>query len=232
VPVSERLLGELRAYWKECRPKGPLLFPGRDLQGRVSRAAVSKALQAAVLRAGVGKRATPHVFRHSFATHLLELGADLRTLQVLLGHASVRSTTTYLHISRARLARVMLPTTPSAPTALAFSGSSVHTHAARPTDAPHRRTSHEVAVVVRLCGETFSRTHRLGPEQLRLLRDLGRCRTPALGGHLDACEACGASRPSYNSCRNRHCPKCQSVRQAQWVDGREQRVLPAEIGPS
>jgi integrase/recombinase XerD len=109
VPLSARLLGELRAYWKEHRPKGPLLFPGRDRQGRLSRAAVSKALQAAVIRAGVSKRATPHVFRHSFATHLLELGADLRTVQVLLGHASIGSTTGYLHVSHARLARVTLP---------------------------------------------------------------------------------------------------------------------------
>jgi Putative transposase/Transposase zinc-binding domain len=103
----------------------------------------------------------------------------------------------------------------------------VHAHAERPSDAPHgSRTSHEVADVVRLSGEAFTRAHRLGPEQLRLLRDLARCRTPALGGHLDACEACGESRPSYNSCRNRHCPKCQAVRQAQWVEGRERRVLP------
>ena len=99
-------------------------------------------------------------------------------------------------------------------------------HAERPPDAPLGRTSHEVADVVRLCGDAFARAHPLRPEQLKLLRDLLRCRTPELGGHLDLCEACGATRPSYNSCRNRHCPKCQSVRQAQWVDGRERRVLP------
>ncbi len=52
------------------------------------------------------------------------------------------------------------------------------------------------------------------------------CRTPLLGGHLDVCEACGQSRPSYNSCRNRHCPKCQALRQARWVQERERRVLP------
>jgi hypothetical protein len=82
-----------------------------------------------------------------------------------------------------------------------------------------------VADVVRLSGEAFRRAHRLGAEQEQLLRDLVRCRTPALGGHLDVCEACGASRPSYNSCRNRHCPKCQAVRQAQWVEARTARVL-------
>jgi hypothetical protein len=102
----------------------------------------------------------------------------------------------------------------------------VHAHAERLPDAPQNRTSHEVADVVRLCGEAFSRANRLSPEQRRLLRDLGRCRTAALGGHLETCTACGASRPAYNSCRNRHCPKCQAVRQAQWVDGRERRILP------
>ncbi len=102
----------------------------------------------------------------------------------------------------------------------------MHAHAERPPDAPHGRTSHEVADVARLCGEEFTRSHRLGPEQMRLLRDLLACRTPLLGGHLDACEACGESRPSYNSCRNRHCPKCQAVRQARWVEARERRVLP------
>jgi integrase/recombinase XerD len=109
LPLSAKLLDELRVYWRKCRPKGPLLFRGRDRHGRVSRAAVSKALQIAVELAGVGKRATPHVFRHSFATHLLELGADLRTVQVLLGHAHIGSTTGYLHVSHARLARVKLP---------------------------------------------------------------------------------------------------------------------------
>lgn len=109
VPLSPKLLGVLRAYWRQYRPKGPLLFPGKDRDGRLSRAAISKALQGAVRKSGIKKRVTPHVFRHSFATHLLELGTDLRTVQVLLGHARITSTTTYLHVSHARLARVTLP---------------------------------------------------------------------------------------------------------------------------
>jgi integrase/recombinase XerD len=109
VPLSAKLLDHLREYWRRCRPKGPLLFAGRDRHGRVSRAAVSKALRIAAELGGVGKRATPHSFRHAFATHLLELGADLRTVQVLLGHSSIGSTTGYLHVSHARLARVKLP---------------------------------------------------------------------------------------------------------------------------
>lgn len=80
--------------------------------------------------------------------------------------------------------------------------------------------------MVRLVGEAFVRAHPLRREARRALHDIASCRTPALGGHLDVCEACGDSRPSYNSCRNRHCPKCQALRQAQWVDARSERLLP------
>jgi hypothetical protein len=58
------------------------------------------------------------------------------------------------------------------------------------------------------------------------MRDIEVCRTAALGGHLDVCNGCGFSRPSYNSCRNRHCPKCQGLEQARWIEARKVRVLP------
>lgn len=58
------------------------------------------------------------------------------------------------------------------------------------------------------------------------MRAIESCRTAALGGHLDACLSCGLARPSYNSCRNRHCPKCQSLAQAKWLDERKRRILP------
>ena len=60
----------------------------------------------------------------------------------------------------------------------------------------------------------------------RVARDLIRCRTAALGGHVDVCTACGFTRPAYNSCRNRHCPKCQALRQARWVEQRLTRLVP------
>jgi len=65
----------------------------------------------------------------------------------------------------------------------------------------------------------------LSSEQHAAVRALLRCRTAQLGGHLDACAACGLSRPSYNSCRDRHCPKCQGLAQARWVRARMRRVL-------
>jgi hypothetical protein len=61
--------------------------------------------------------------------------------------------------------------------------------------------------------------------QKRVLTDIAQCRTPALGGHLDQCDACGYEHPSYNSCRNRHCPKCQALAQEEWIDKRRERLL-------
>jgi len=109
VPLSPRLLAELRAYYRHDRPKGPLLFAGHSREGRMARKAINLAIRRAAIRVGLEKRVTPHTLRHSFATHLLELGTDLRTVQVLLGHATLRATTSYLHVSRAMLAKVTLP---------------------------------------------------------------------------------------------------------------------------
>jgi hypothetical protein len=88
------------------------------------------------------------------------------------------------------------------------------------------RPALEVADIVRLHGEDFVRAHALSPDQHAVLRAIARCRTAALGGHVDVCDACGHSAVAYNSCRNRHCPKCQAVSQARWIERRMQRVLP------
>lgn len=86
----------------------------------------------------------------------------------------------------------------------------------------------EVADVFRRWGEAYREQHALSPEQARAMRAIELCRTAALGGHLDVCDhACGFERPSYNSCRDRHCPKCQSLAQAAWVEKRKERILPA-----
>jgi hypothetical protein len=88
------------------------------------------------------------------------------------------------------------------------------------------RPALELADIVREHGSAFRRRHVLTPEQHAILSAVARCRTAELGGHLDVCLACGHSVPSYNSCRNRHCPKCQSLAQARWIEGRMARVLP------
>ena len=70
------------------------------------------------------------------------------------------------------------------------------------------------------------RAHPLTPDQHEVLRAIARCRTAALGGHADVCDSCAHVAIAYNSCRNRHCPKCQSLTQARWVERRMERVLP------
>jgi integrase/recombinase XerD len=92
----------LRAYWKQHRPKRPYLFPGTDPAKPVSRVSVSSALRHAALRAGIKKRVHPHLLRHGYATHSLELGTDLRTVQILLGHNTINSTVRYTHLTEAR----------------------------------------------------------------------------------------------------------------------------------
>jgi site-specific recombinase XerD len=94
------LLGALRTYWRQRRPTKPWLFPGRE----PGRPICVKTLQAACVRArqaaGLTKRVTPHSLRHSFATHLLEAGTDIRTVQALLGHARLSTTAIYTHVQR------------------------------------------------------------------------------------------------------------------------------------
>jgi hypothetical protein len=84
----------------------------------------------------------------------------------------------------------------------------------------------EVADIFRTHGEAYRRKHVLTPQQARAMRAIESCRTASLGGHLDVCDQCGFERPAYNSCRNRHCPKCQAGAQAAWVERHVVRILP------
>ena len=84
----------------------------------------------------------------------------------------------------------------------------------------------EVADIARRFGPQLCENYRLSSEQHQVLEALTLCRTAALGGHMDVCQTCGYQRPSYNSCRNRHCPKCQYSAQLQWLEQRKQRILP------
>src|SRR5205085_9581346 len=86
----------------------------------------------------------------------------------------------------------------------------------------------EVADIFRQCGNAFSLTHTRSPEQRRVMRAIERCRTAALGGHVEQGDTCGHQRISYNSCRNRHCPKCQSLAKARWLEARLADLLPVE----
>jgi hypothetical protein len=88
----------------------------------------------------------------------------------------------------------------------------------------------EVADVIRAHGGEFLDTYgdATSPEQRRALTDLARCRTAALGGHVEECDRCGHRQVAYNSCRNRHCPRCQAAEAARWVEDRAAELLPVE----
>jgi integrase/recombinase XerD len=93
----------------KLRPLGGWLFPGREKGGHLSPDAVRKALNEAVRSAKLKKRITAHSMRHAFATHLLEAGTDVRVIQVLLGHASIRTTARYTQVSARHVASVKSP---------------------------------------------------------------------------------------------------------------------------
>ena len=112
VPLSPKLLEALRVYWRWMKPK-TYLFPGtvnhRRADVPISANTVWHACRSAAKAAGITKRLSPHSLRHSWATHLFDAGADLRTIQVLLGHSRLEHTLIYLHLSRKHLQAVTNP---------------------------------------------------------------------------------------------------------------------------
>jgi integrase/recombinase XerD len=108
VMLSPRLLAVLREYWKINRPK-PYLFPGRYPGRPISVRTVQMVCERALTASGLSKHVHMHTLRHSFATHMLESGTDLRTIQVLLGHHSFSTTARYLHITTATLKSTRSP---------------------------------------------------------------------------------------------------------------------------
>jgi site-specific recombinase XerD len=108
VMLSSVLLETLRLYWKQCRPRR-WLFPGKGTNRTITTKAVFLMTQKAAARAGIRKTVSPHVLRHSFATHLLESGTDVRTIQQLLGHVDLETTVIYLHVSQHHIRQTVSP---------------------------------------------------------------------------------------------------------------------------
>jgi hypothetical protein len=154
--LSPKLLEVLRTWWRVNKPK-QWLFPGDRVDSCISSDAVELACQKAHRRSGLAKPVTPHSLRHCFATHLLESGTDVRTIQLLPGHRSLATTARYLRIATSK--------------------------------------------VCSTAGPLFS------------------------GGHLEQCDHCGHQRNAYNSCSDRHCPKCESFARAQWLEDRQSELL-------
>ena len=85
---------------------------------------------------------------------------------------------------------------------------------------------YEVADIFRLYGDDYRREYHVSQEQRLVMRDIVQCRTAVLGGHVDECDRCRSLRICYNSCRNRHCPKCGALAKAEWLEKQKAHLLP------
>jgi site-specific recombinase XerD len=99
VLLGETMLTLLREYYQTARRKGDYLFPGQKPQNPLTTTSIRHVLKKVTAKAGLSKKITPHTLRHSFATHLLETGYDLRVVQTLLGHTSIQTTQRYTHVT-------------------------------------------------------------------------------------------------------------------------------------
>lgn len=109
VILAESLLTLLRQYFSTVQPKGEFLFPGRAPGSHISTSTVTLVLRKIIQQTGLSKKVTMHTFRHCFATHLLEGGADIRVLQALLGHSSITTTLRYTHITDRLISKLVSP---------------------------------------------------------------------------------------------------------------------------
>ena len=107
--LSPHALAMLRQYWKKYRPSGEWLFESMDETTHWSISSAQKVFKRAVIKAGIIKKVSSHVLRHSFATHLLEQGVDILTIKELLGHSQLQTTAKYLHVRKSRLSHLENP---------------------------------------------------------------------------------------------------------------------------
>ena len=220
VMLSPQLLELLRDWWRAARPQA-WLFPGQNPVNPMSARQLVRAVDAAAQAAGIAKRVSPHTLRHSFATHLLEQNVDIRVIQVLLGHAKLETTALYTRVAVNTIRDVKSPWSGWASTSRADRRPPDRGRMARPRCL-------EVADIFRVHGAAWRKANagHVSLGQLGVMSAIESCRTSALGGHVERCEDCAHERVAYNSCRNRHCPKCQGAAARQWLGEREADLLP------
>ena len=112
VMLSDKHLAILRSYWKCRQPEGDLLFPGSLLNHPITARSVQRAFLQAADDAGLDQAVSPHTLRHSFATHLLEQGVDVRVIQDLLGHRNINSTARYARVAINTIRKIQSPLEP------------------------------------------------------------------------------------------------------------------------
>jgi integrase/recombinase XerD len=222
VMLSPKLLDALRVYWRGLKRKPTdWLFPGNrwhTASHPVSTKVLWSACQQAAERAGL-----EHKHPSSYPAPLL-------------CHSSARSRRRPAHHPDA--ARTSRPGGNDDLSASLPAASQRHRQSAGCTPDPRRRRADpqrmnrpplEVADIVRCAGQSFVERSRkwICWQHQKVLLAITRCRTAALGGHRDQCSDCGHSAISYNSCRNRHCPKCQANARLHWLQARERELLPA-----
>ena len=234
VMLPAEVIGLLRDWWTE-RPahkdRGvPLpdrwLFPSRVGRDCLTTRQFARLFRAMVAAAGISKPVTlhslPHSLRHSFATHILERGADIQVIQALLGHAKLTTTAGYARIATGIIADVASPLDDLTPRKRRKGKAGSSQPAALP------RSSLEVADIFRDHGAAWRAANagHVSLEQLKVMSAIEQCRTAAPGGHVARCEDCAHEHIAYNSCRNRHCPKCQAGAAKAWLAARGAELMP------
>ncbi len=227
VPLTPKLLEALREYWRAAKVKPKTyLFPSRTAHNReekpISDKAVWIACQESALRAGLSKRIGPHTCGTASRRTCSNRVPICARSSCCWGMSDLKDTALYLHLSRRHLRAATNPLDqitlrelsedPEPPEngqgdAATLGGGGHH-----PQGWPsiHR-----------------SQSGTLTWPQLKVLHAIAGCRTAALGGHRDRCDRCGYQAISYNSCRNRHCPKCQTNAREKWLSARQRELLPA-----